>query len=631
MTSIARSLQALVRKSMVFIFLVLSVALWARGFQQNPPPKKQTTPSQPPPKPVPPARQPSPPPAPPPQRPAPAPVQRPAPPGPVQRPVPLAPSRPMPQSSPVGQPSAPQASPTKPVQNTQGRQPSTQPNPGSGTAGANSGTAGPNKPGGIAGAPQSGTGIAGPNSGTAGSNKRGGITGAPQSPTQGPGASHGTSRADIPGVTPKAAPLSNPGMKAPVYAPQPGIRTTVAADGTRSHFNPATRTVVSTDSGGHVTGIVHAGERPGLGWKANGIRSDQTVARIDQQRNDGSRMIIERNIRGERRVEIMQPGGVRIVAAGQHSFVEQPLRGGLVSRTYVVGERTEVQVYRPTVYSGAVYYTYVPTVSYQPAFVTWVRQPWARPASYMWEPSPWSGFYSAYFSPEPAYPNASAWLSDYVVGENLRNAYNNRPEEEADNTPDVTPHDRASEGRITPEVKQALVQQVATNVSLLQPAKDPVMASPEGSAVPMVLTSRQKIFVVSSILDLERSDNEENCSLTPGDIIERTADALDKNDRVAVVVRSSKDGDCPVNMATTLDIRTLQDMLNEFLVQLGTGLQKLSASEGKSGIPNGPPANPKLLAQVAPAPDARELLSGGTKEADRTEAEVKASLGPSKP
>lgn len=500
-----------------------------------------------------------------------------------------------------------------PAQNTQGRKPSIQTHPGTGIAGPNSGSTGPNKPGGIVGGSQPV-----PNQGAV--------------PNKKPMSSRGQSQTGIAGVTPAVAPpQSNLVTKAPVYSPPPGIHTTVAADGARSHFNPATRTVVNTDSGGHVTGIVHAGDRPGLGWKANGIRSDQTVARIDQQRNDGSRMIIERNAGGERKVEVIRPDGVRIVAAGSNGFVERPLRSGFVSRTYVVGGRTEVQIYRTATYRSAEYYTYVPTVYYQPAFVTWVRQPWASPTSYMWEPGPWFGFYGGYFSHEPAYPNASAWLSDYVIGENLRNAYSNRPEEEPDNMPDLAPPDRMSEGRITPEVKKDLVDQVNTDVGLLAAAKNPATDSPDGPPLPMVLSSSQKIFVVSSTLDVERSDNERNCSLTPGDIIARTANEPDNNDRIAIVVRSSKDGDCPVNLATTLDIRTLQDMYNEFLIQLGTGLQKLSASEAKSGIPHGPPANPKLLSQVAPAPDARELLNSGTKEADQTEAEVKASLGPSQP
>jgi hypothetical protein len=83
-----------------------------------------------------------------------------------------------------------------------------------------------------------------------------------------------------------------------------------------------------------------------------------------------------------------------------------------------------------------------------------------------------------------------------------------------------------------------------------------------------------------------------------------------------------------VNLATSIDIRVLQEMLNEFLVQVGTGMQKLSASEGKAGIPAGPPANPKLLTEVVPMPDARELLDGGTKQADQTEVEVRESLAP---
>src|SRR5207249_11262268 len=50
---------------------------------------------------------------------------------------------------------------------------------------------------------------------------------------------------------------------------------------------------------------------------------------------------------------------------------------------------------------------------------------WPAPAYYRWGyyNDPWYGNYNYYYQPYPAYPSASPWLTDYILSENLRAAY----------------------------------------------------------------------------------------------------------------------------------------------------------------------------------------------------------------
>src|SRR6266550_3673549 len=101
---------------------------------------------------------------------------------------------------------------------------------------------------------------------------------------------------------------------------------------------------------------------------------------------------------------------VSINAGGHRGYMERPYlnRGGrtYVQRTYYVGGRSYVYAYRTYYYGGA-------------------YNPWPAPAYYRWGyyNDPWYGNYNYYYQPYPAYPSASPWLTDYILSENLRAAY----------------------------------------------------------------------------------------------------------------------------------------------------------------------------------------------------------------
>ncbi len=139
--------------------------------------------------------------------------------------------------------------------------------------------------------------------------------------------------------------------------------------------------------------------------------------------------MISRGAGGARRVESYGENGVRMVSTGRESgYVEYPFeREGreFVARTYVGLGKMRARVFSRSSYAGAYFYRYVPAHYYAPAFYAWALNSWAAPIAWRWG---WSGEgwyteYSNYFYPSAVYASASFWLTDYVLAEYLKSAY----------------------------------------------------------------------------------------------------------------------------------------------------------------------------------------------------------------
>jgi hypothetical protein len=411
----------------------------------------------------------------------------------------------------------------------------------------------------------------------------------------------------------------------PVYTPGKNVQTTTNKDGTLRHFNPQTQTAVHTDHGGHVTAV----ERPGL--KATNFRADGHPAHIEQSRADGSRMVVNRGAHGERSVEVVRRDGVRVVTTGRQGFVERPIRSGYVARTYVDGGRSEVRVYRNYTYGRFHYLSFIPAVFFQPAFYGWASRPWAAPVvfGWGWGRPPW--FYGGYFAPAPAYASAALWLTDFLLAEDLRHAYDDQM---AAGEAQPVPLAANNTVVLTPEVKQTIAEEVQREIAAEQAAAaQPASTQFTGAAAdapPPVLDARLKVVVVSTDLNLNAGPDGQTCALTPGDVIKRTSRNLTADGQVPVGVLVSKDGDCPTGFASALDVGVLQDVQNDFREQIAAGLAKLASGAGRGGLPVSPAADPRQVAEgQAPAsPDAADLLTQQAQEADQTEAQVnQAAVG----
>jgi hypothetical protein len=359
----------------------------------------------------------------------------------------------------------------------------------------------------------------------------------------------------------------------------------------------------------------------------------------------GREMAIHRDFRGGSRFETRRPGGGRIVGYGRgRGFAERRYyaRGGRVyyQRTYVYGGRRYAYAYRYYPYHGVYYYGYAPAFYYHPVFYGWAYNPWAAPVYYNWgwAGNPWFVGYNYYFTPYPVYPTASLWLTDYLIAENLKAAYEVQAQAQADANAAV-----ASQGggqvALSPEVKQMIAEEVQRQLAEERAAAAQPQAAtapvPQGGnaeagaeETPAALDPNQSVFVVASNLDLAGDNGE--CIVTAGDVLMRMGTAPDENNKIAVKIVSSKQGDCAVNTNSDVEVTELQEMHNHFREQLDNGLKTLADNSGKNGLPKAPDTATTGGEVAAPTPDAGADadLQDQEKSAGQAEQEVqKASPG----
>ncbi len=320
--------------------------------------------------------------------------------------------------------------------------------------------------------------------------------------------------------------------------------------------------------------------------------------------------------------------------------------------------------YRGYYYHGyCCYYGYTPAYYYGPAFYGWAYNPWAAPVAYSWGwgGAPWYGAYGYYFNPYPAYASAALWMTDYVISQNLQNAYAAQAQANANAAAAANAQamgDYAGGGQqaenagggdsggpaLTPEVKQAIADEVRAQLEAEKAAaaapQQPASAGGEAAAggqqsasaggdaaqqeeVPAALDPNHRTFIVATILT-EQAPDGSDCSLSPGDVVTRIDDSPDDNKNVKVLISSSQKGDCHSGSQVAIAVDDLQEMHNHFREQLDQGLKTLAENQGKNGIPAGPKpgghANPD--GKVEPDLDVEAQLNDQQKDADAAEAEV---------
>jgi hypothetical protein len=352
---------------------------------------------------------------------------------------------------------------------------------------------------------------------------------------------------------------------------------------------------------------------------------------------------IHRDFHGERHF-VAERNGRRIVGFGNgRGFTERRYyaRGPrvYVQRTYVFGGRRFAVAYRSYRYRGLVYYHYAPAYYYHPVFYGWAYRPWVRPVYYRWGwfGDPWYPAYGYYFRTYPVYPSAALWLTDFLLAENLRLAYEARANANAAAEAQYADPQPVSSGEValSPEVKQLIADEVQRQLaaeraaseqpsSAAQPAEQ-VENAPLPEEVPDALDPNQRVFIVASNLDLVTETGE--CSVTPGDVLLRTGTAPNENNRIGVNVVSSKQGDCPVNTNSEVEVSDLQEMHNHFREKMDSGLKSLADNQGKNGLPTAPDTGTSTGEVPPPTPDqsAESDLQDEQKSADNAERDIPKS------
>ena len=358
------------------------------------------------------------------------------------------------------------------------------------------------------------------------------------------------------------------------------------------------------------------------------------VQRIEAPRGlaGGNKIVVNRGPGGARLVETGHPGA-RVVSYGPHrGFVERSVAGrpGYISRTYIVGGHSYAHVYRERHYHGLAYYGYVPGVYYGRGFYAWALTRWGAPVAYGWGGgfvAPWFGFYAGYFTPYAAYASPDLWLTDYLVAQNLRLAYESQQAGNGDQPPQPPADAQSNAANLTPKVKALIADEVrqqlaAEKAAALEPSSS-VNQLPASGSEPLPPALSQRFFVVSSNLDITTEANQA-CSLTPGDVIQRKGQDAAADGGVAVEVVSSKPGDCAADSRGPVQLADLQEMHNQFREQLDAGLKMLADNQVK-GVPNQPAAGSRPVAEgtADSAPGAEAQLVAQETDAAKLEDQVR--------
>jgi len=400
------------------------------------------------------------------------------------------------------------------------------------------------------------------------------------------------------------------------FSAPPGGHSSVNARGATTNFNKSGHMTSLTthngasarfDSGGHVS-TIHSG-----GMTINhGGRGGRTIV---TERADHSRLVSMGRNRG-----YSERGYTR----GGHEYMR---------RTYYANGRYYARGYRGYYYHGYRYYGYVPGYYYNPGFYGWAYNPWSAPIAYGWGwgGSPWYGYSGYYFSPYATYPSASFWLTDYLLAQNLQAAYD--AQQSADQAQAAQDNSNAQGGNsggngqtLTPEVKQAIADEVAAQIAAEKTQAGNQGAAPSGDQAPDALDPNHRTFVVATTLSAQTADGT-GCSLSPGDVIRRIDDTADSNQNVNVRVVSSQRGDCGAGAQVPVGVTDLQDMHNHLREQVDDGLAQLNKNQGHGGLPSGPAGNPQANpdGQVQPDTNVQSDLQQQQQSADQTEQDVQQS------
>ncbi|MGA2073828.1 MAG: hypothetical protein ABSH52_10015 [Terriglobia bacterium] len=419
---------------------------------------------------------------------------------------------------------------------------------------------------------------------------------------------------------------------------QPAPATPATAVG-RGASGALTGPATGLRPGAGLTAVISGGSYPPRIFVGNGQEASLGPGgRIVEIRDRNHGMVVECGLHPAERTVVTESNGLRVVSLGpHHGYLERPFinrnERTYFRRTYLVDGRSFAQVYQADYYQGVRYYSYVPAYYYHPAFYHWAYSPWPAPVNYRWKwyGAPWYTSYGTYFAPASAYLSAPLWLTDFLIAEDLRLAY----EAAQNHRPDEQPAEAGSTAaaQLTPEVKAAVEAEVKRLLAAEQvEASLPTTASGSmptagSAAAPAALDPARRLFVVSSDL-LASSTGGQECELTGGDVIARIDDTPDQDGKVRTTVLSSKQNECAVGSRPKFEVNDLQEMQNSFRVQLDRGLSALAESQGKNGLPPAPDtaATAGEIPPPAPDPNVEMMLQNAQNEATQLEAEVQQEI-----
>jgi hypothetical protein len=349
-------------------------------------------------------------------------------------------------------------------------------------------------------------------------------------------------------------------------------------------------------------------------------------------------MEVHNSLNGNRRVVSERGDHSRVVAErGGRGYVQRPYAHNgreYARRSYYRNGRYYHALYGRYYYHGLYMDPYYPSFYYGPAYYGWVYNPWVAPVTYAWGwgGDPWYGYYGAYFAPSPAYPSASLWLTDYMIGNSLASAYQSQGNAQAAALSNTAP--------LTPAVKSLIAEDVRQQIALenteARAAGQNADPDPASSSIQRLLTDgKPHVFVAGNDLDvMDIAGNE--CALSASDALLLRGQAAPDAQAVSLAVLAAKGGrECPRGATVSVALPDLQDMQNHMRESIDHGMQELQKQQGQGGLPAAPASakvapveNPIAAGAPLPPPQSEVVaqINQQLQEADKVEQEAGASI-----
>ena len=363
-------------------------------------------------------------------------------------------------------------------------------------------------------------------------------------------------------------------------------------------------------------------------------------------------MDVHHGLNGDRRVSVERADHSRLVAErGRRGYIEHSYGyhgHEYYRRAYYWHGHAYNRFYRGFYFHGVGLHVYVPYHYWRPAFYGWAYHPWRTRIVYEWGwgPRPWFGYYHYYFAPYPVYTRPSAWLTDYVISQDLEASYEaGRAAGIAEMT--TAPMPPAGAPLLTPEVKDEIANEIeyelkVENGEAAMDAGDEE-ADPASSGLARIFADGQThVFVVGGALDVDLETDDaagppkpgadEECALSDGDVLQLTVPPGPNDKTASLSVLASKGGhECAKGAMVAVPLDELQEMQNHLRETLDHGMEELQQKQGKDGLPAAPAAamsapTPAKFAELAPPPDpaGEQEIAQQQKVAEDAEKEVTA-------
>ncbi len=336
--------------------------------------------------------------------------------------------------------------------------------------------------------------------------------------------------------------------------------------------------------------------------------------KVSDYHDAGRGVDIHLGLNGSRTVIASRPDHSLVVyLQGRPGYVGQPYSfhgQNFERRTYAYHGQTCDYLYHVFPFRGLNLDVYAPAQYWNRGYYGWAYHPWTTPVHYRWGwmESPWRRYFSFYFNPYAVYPSAAFWLTDYILSQDLEDAYAAQQE-----TGEVNGDLSKGMAPVSPDVKQMIADEVKNQLALEnQEAQQNAMgqdidpaSSGMGRILSDVLKGRTHAFVVDAPLDVVDASGIV-CTLSDGDVLSLRQEPPEEVATADLAVMASKGGlECPGNDVVSVRLDDLQEMQNGMRQAIDRGLQKLNQDQGQDGLPPAPPATtaPAQYAAAAPPPD----------------------------